>query len=74
MMSMDGTIELPQVKYLNNIVEQDHRAIKRQVRPMLGFKSFWSASVTLAGIESQRPANRTAAPDAIVPWLPTGLC
>ena len=42
---------LRQVKYLNNVVEQDHRAIKRQVRPMMGFKSFWSAAVTLAGIE-----------------------
>jgi putative transposase len=40
-----------QIKYLNNIVEQDHRAIKRQTRPMLGFKFFWSAAVTLAGIE-----------------------
>jgi putative transposase len=47
----DTKIELRQVKYLNNIVEQDHRAIKRKVRPMLGLKSFWSASVTLAGIE-----------------------
>ena len=44
-------IELRQVKYLNNIVEQDHRAIKRMTRPMSGFKSFWSASITLAGIE-----------------------
>ena len=44
-------IEIRQVKYLNNIVEQDHRAIKRQVRPMLGFKSFRSAAVTLAWIE-----------------------
>ncbi len=44
-------IELRQVKYLNNIVEQDHRAIKRMTRPMLGFKSFWSAAITLAGIE-----------------------
>ena len=35
----------------NNIVEQDHRAIKRLVRPMLGFKTFWSAAITLAGIE-----------------------
>ena len=41
----------PQAKYLNNIVEQDHRAIKRQTRPMLGFKSFWSVAVTVAGIE-----------------------
>ena len=44
-------IEIRQIKYLNNIVKQDHRAIKRQIRPMLGFKSFWSAAVTLAGVE-----------------------
>ena len=37
--------------YLNNIVEQDHRAVKRVVRPILGFKSFWSARCTIAGIE-----------------------
>ena len=47
----DTEVEIRQVKYLNNIVEQDHRALKRQVRPMMGFKSFWSAAVTLAGIE-----------------------
>ena len=44
-------MRLRQCKYLNNIVEQDHRAIKRLTRPMLGFKSFWSAAITLAGIE-----------------------
>ena len=44
-------IEIRQVKYLNNIVEQDHRAVKRLARPMLGFKSFRSAQVTLTGIE-----------------------
>jgi transposase-like protein len=38
-------------RYLNNIVEQDHRAVKRVVRPMLGFKSFRAAAATLAGIE-----------------------
>lgn len=38
-------------KYLNNVVEQDHRFIKRRTRPMLGFKSFKSASATLEGIE-----------------------
>ena len=47
----EAGIEIRQIKYLNNIVEQDHRAIKRLVRPMLGFKSFRSAAVTLAGIE-----------------------
>ena len=38
-------------KYLNNIVEQDHRAVKRLTRPMLGFQSFWAARCTIAGIE-----------------------
>ena len=45
-------IELRQSKYLNNIVVQDHRAIKRIVRPMLGFKSFACARVLIAGIET----------------------
>jgi putative transposase len=44
-------IEMRQVKYLNNIVEQHHGAIKRLVRPMLGFKSFGSAAMTVARIE-----------------------
>ena len=38
-------------KYLNNIIEQDHRRIKRKTRPMLGFKNFYAAQRTLAGIE-----------------------
>ena len=44
-------IEIRQNKYLNNLVEQDHRAVKRIVRPMLGFKTFHSARITLQGIE-----------------------
>ena len=44
-------IEIRQCKYLNNILEQDHRNVKRRTRPMLGFKSFWSTRVVLAGIE-----------------------
>jgi putative transposase len=40
-----------QVKYLNNVIEQDHRAIKRVTRPMLNFKSFRAAGSVLAGIE-----------------------
>jgi putative transposase len=44
-------IIIRQVKYLNNVVEQDHRAVKRITRPMLGFKSFEAAQSTLAGIE-----------------------
>ncbi len=44
-------IKIRQVKYLNNVVEQDHRAIKRITRPMLGFKDFRCARVILSGIE-----------------------
>lgn len=44
-------IEIRQCKYLNNIIEQDHRLVKKIVKPMLGFKSFLSAKATLAGIE-----------------------
>ena len=40
-----------QIKYLNNIVEQDHRFIKKITKPMKGFKTFHSADATLAGIE-----------------------
>jgi transposase-like protein len=44
-------IIIRQVKYLHNIVEQDHRAVKRVTRPILGFKSFDAAHDTLVGIE-----------------------
>jgi putative transposase len=44
-------IAIRQVKYLNNIVEQDHRGVKRVTRPMLGFKAFGAAQDTLVGIE-----------------------
>ncbi len=44
-------IIIRQVKYLNNVVEQDHRGVKRVTRPMLGFKSFAAAQATLIGIE-----------------------
>jgi transposase, IS6 family len=54
-MKRDGELwrfaKLRQVKFLNNIVEQDHRRIKRLVRPGLGFKSFVTATQTIAGCE-----------------------
>jgi putative transposase len=50
----DKQIEVRQVKYLNNIVEQDHRFIKKRTKPMLGFKSFRSAKITITGIENIR--------------------
>ena len=42
---------LRQCKYLNNVIEQDHRFIKRRTRPMLGFKRFTTAWRTVRGIE-----------------------
>ena len=45
------SIRIRQSRYLNNRIEQDHRRIKRRVRPMLGFKSFASAGAILDGIE-----------------------
>lgn len=44
-------IEMVRRKYLNNIIERDHRFIKRRIRLMLGFKSFAAAASALAGIE-----------------------
>lgn len=45
------SVEIRSRRYLNNIVEQDHRAIKRRCAPMLAMKSFRSAATTLAGVE-----------------------
>jgi len=45
-------VEIRQVKYLNNIVEQDQMSIKRIIAPMLSFQSFRSASKILKGIEA----------------------
>jgi transposase-like protein len=47
----EETIVIRQSKYLNNLIEQDHRNIKRRTRAMLGFKSFRRAQCILAGIE-----------------------
>jgi putative transposase len=44
-------IRIRQSAYLNNRIEQDHRAIKRRIRPMLGFKATASARAILGGIE-----------------------
>ena len=49
---MPEGIQIRQVKYLNNIVEQDHRFIKKRVRSRLGLKSFYTATYILSGIEA----------------------
>ena len=45
-------IDICQVKYLNNIIEQDHRFIKKITKPMMSFKAFHSAKATIDGIET----------------------
>lgn len=50
--AMNQETLLRQQKYLNNIIEQDHRFIKKVFEPMLGFKSFSTAEKTIAGIEA----------------------
>ncbi len=50
--TIEAETELRQSKYLNNIVEQDHRHIKRIVKPTMGFRTFNSARSTLSGIEA----------------------
>ncbi len=50
--TLPETTELRPVRYLNNIVEQDHRAIKRLVNPGMGFGSFNTARRTLRGYEA----------------------
>jgi len=67
----DTPIKVRQNKYLNNLIEQDHRAIKRRTRPMLGFKNFRCACIILSGIETmhmirkgQMKADRVTRTDA----------
>ena len=51
-------ILMRQNKYLNNIVEQDHRVVKRVTQPMLGLKFFWSARIVIAGIQTMHMTRK----------------
>ena len=46
-----GRVKVRSSQYLNNLIEQDHRRVKQRIRPMLGFKRFDHAAVTISGIE-----------------------
>lgn len=72
-------ITVRQIKYLNNIVEQHHRGIKRITQPMMGFKKFYSAEAALSGIELHRMLGKTQHIHSKVPKPsqliePFGLC
>jgi putative transposase len=60
-------VEILQVKYLNNIVEQDHRFIKKITKPMMGFKAFYSAKATIAGIETAHMIRKGQLSDENIP-------
>jgi transposase-like protein len=64
-------IRIRQSAYLNNRIEQDHRAIKRRIRPMLGFKAISSARAILGGIEMVHMMRKGQAKYACAqhPWL-----
>ena len=49
--SIPHRVRIRSSQYLNNVVEQDHRRIKQRIRPMLGFKRFETAAITISGIE-----------------------
>ena len=49
--TLQRRVQVRSCKYLNNVVEQDHRRIKQRIRPMLGFKRFETAAMTIRGIE-----------------------
>jgi transposase-like protein len=54
-MKADGELredtKLRSSKYLNNLIEQDHRGVKSRIGPMLGFKWFGTAAIVIGGIE-----------------------
>ena len=45
-------------RYLNNLIEQDHRGVKLRIGPMLGFKWFSTATIVIAGIELTRRIHK----------------
>src|SRR5271165_7483441 len=45
-------------KYRNNLIEQDHRGVKLRIGPMLGFKQFSTATITIAGVELLRRIHK----------------
>jgi len=62
-MKTDGLLprrtRLRSSKYLNNLIEQDHRGIKSRTGPMLGFKNFSFAAITIAGVELLRRVRKS---------------
>jgi putative transposase len=62
-----GFVEILQVNYLNNLIEQDHRFIKKITNPMIGFKAFHSAKATIDGIETAHMIRKGQLSDENIP-------
>lgn len=60
-------IDTCQVKYLNSIIEQDHRFIKKITKPMMGFKAFHFAQATIAGIEASHMIQKRQLSEEKIP-------
>jgi transposase-like protein len=73
----DGTmpkrVRVRSCRYLNNGVEQDHRRIKQRIGPMLGFKRFDTAAVTISGIELAARIRKGQFKFGRVPGRPTSV-
>ena len=65
--NMSSGMQFRQKKYLNNIVEQDHRFIKKRVRSMLGLKSFRTATYILSGIEAMHMIKKKQVHQGVKP-------
>jgi putative transposase len=66
-LSKKDEVEIRQIKYLNNIVEQDHRFIKKMTRATMGFKAFHSANATIIGIELHHMLKKGQSKNSALP-------
>ena len=64
---MISFVEKLQVKYLNNLIEQGHRFIKKSTNPIMGFKAFQSAQATIDGIETAHMIRKGQLSDEKIP-------
>jgi transposase-like protein len=55
---MPKRVRVRSCKYLSNVIEQDHRRVKQRIGPMLGFKRFDTAALTISALNSQRKSGR----------------
>jgi len=64
-----SVIEIFQVKYLKNLIEQEHRLIKKITKPMMGFKAFHSAKATIDRIETAHMIRKGSYPRKTYPLI-----